>query len=294
MKCVVEQEDRFVSERLFPVCDFVILSPGEFKSSPGTTLIAFCKTDYITWFFNQCRKNLDTKYILVTHNSDYPVTRDLFFQKPPNIIKWYGQNIDHFHPILESIPIGSHIATWIGAMENVDRAPYGIQHPDFVSIPETNQEKKYKILAYMDFGIWTNSQHREEAYSFFKDKSWVTSKECGTSPSQYKNSKDFITIKQQCQNIYDHKFVISPLGNGYDCGRNWLSIYLGSIPVIPWHKNIQFYKDLPIVTYNNLEEVTEDFLLKKYKEIVSRETNLEKSKVSYWAQRFASDKNKNT
>ena len=300
MKCFVEQEDRFVSERLFSACDVVILNPDakteqalELVSTPEKTIVAFCKTDHVLWFFRECEKRRETKYILVTHNSDYSITTDIFLQKPPNIVKWYGQNIDHFHPILESIPIGSHVATWIGDRNKVDNAAYGLRHPDFVHMPETDEEKKYKNLAYMDFGIWTNSEHRKIVYQHFKDKPWVTAKECGTTPNEYKSSESFVSIKQQCQNIYDHKFVISPIGNGYDCGRNWLSMYLGSIPVIPWHKNIQFYTDMPIVVYKDIEEVTEDFLLRKYDEISISKLSLGKSKISYWSKKLLDDKNNN-
>jgi hypothetical protein len=283
MKCTVKQKDRIVSERFFSACDFVILSPAdEFLSSPGNTLIAFCKTDYIMGFFNLCRQNIDTKYVLITHNSDYPITQEIFFQKPRNIIKWYGQNIDYFHPILESIPIGSHISTWIGTKEDADI----VHHPDFVVMPETSEPKKHKNLAYMDFGIWTNASHRRKVYNFFKDKGWVTHRQCDIKPDEYKKSEHSISIQEQCQDIYDHKFVISPLGNGVDCGRNWLALYLGSFPVIPWHKNIEFYRDLPFVVYKDLEEVTEDFLNEKYDEIMSKEYNLDKAKVSYWINKF--------
>lgn len=300
MRCSVKQTDRFVSERLFPVCDLIVLQPDyktqaliDSASQEGKTLISFCKTDYVLWFFEQCRKKIDTNYILITHNSDYPITSDIFFKKPSNVIKWYGQNIDYSHPILESIPIGSHVATWIGTEGKVDKAPYGTKHPDFVTIPETNQDKEYKNLAYMDFGIWTNTAHRKSVYDYFKDKKWVTSKECDTNPNDYKNSKNFVSVQQQCYNIYNHKFIISPLGNGYDCGRNWLAMYLGSIPVIPRHTNIQFYIDMPIVVYDHIDEITEDFLLRKYDEILASKFSLAKSKISYWSKRLLEDKNNN-
>lgn len=288
MKCTVEQRERIVSERFYDACDFVILGPQSlFKSSPGNILIGFCKTDYVGWFFDKCRENSDTKYVLVTHQSDYSITAEIFFRKPPNIIKWYGQNIDHFHPILESIPIGSHVSTWIGTREDADIT----HHPDFVVMPETGVPKKHRNLAYMDFGIWTNHQHRKKVHDYFKNKDWVSSRECGLTQGQYKNSDNFVTIQQQCQNIYDHKFTISPLGNGVDCGRNWLALYLGSIPVIPWHQNIEFYKDLPLIVYRDLDEVTEGFLNSKYEEIAARPFNLDKATVSYWAARFKDHKN---
>ena len=283
MKCVVDQKDRIVSERFYSACDFVVLKPGDtFLSAPGKVLVGYCKTDCVTWFFNKCAQNLETKYVLITHESDHPITETIFLQKPRNITKWYGQNIDYFHPILESIPIGSHISTWIGTKEDADIT----HHPDFSIISETGEEKKHTKLAYLDFGVWTNLAHRKKVYNFFKDKKWITRKSCDINLSEYKNSRNYISTQEQCQNIYDHKFVICPMGNGVDCGRNWLTLYLGSIPVIPWHKNIEFYRDLPIVIYQNLEEVTEDFLNKKYDEITSKDYNLDKAKVSYWAKEF--------
>ena len=80
------------------------------------------------------------------------------------------------------------------------------------------------------------------------------------------------------------------MGNGYDCGRNWLSLYLGSIPVIPWHKNIEFYRDLPFVIYNDIEEITEEFLESKYDEIMSKGFDLDKAKISYWKKQFKEQK----
>jgi len=287
MKCLVQQSDRIVSERLHPACDFIIMKPGDiFLSAPGQVLIGYCKTDYILWFFNECRKHMDTKYILVTHQSDYAITDNLFFQKPNNVVKWYGQNIDYHHPVLESIPIGSHVSTWIGIASEADIT----HHPDFTIIPETGTPKNHKNLAYMNFGIWTNTTHRKKIYNYFKDKSWVTSKTCDAAPSEYSHSMQATSVSQMCHEIYDHKFVISPIGNGFDCGRNWLSLYLGTIPVIPWHRNIDFYRDMPFVVYRDLEEVTEEFLELKYEEVKSKEYKLDKAKVSYWKEEFLKQK----
>jgi len=287
MICTVEQKDRIVSERFYNCCDFVVLKPGDnFLSKPDHTLIGYCKTDYVGWFFDQCRENSSTRYVLITHESDYSITEQVFQRKPPNIVMWYGQNIDFVHPMLQSIPIGSAVSTWIGTSEHTEIS----DHPDFCLIPEQQEKKEHINLAYMDFGIWTNSKHRRAVHDYFKTKPWVSSKPCDISPSEYKQSGNSISTAKQCSNIYHHKFVISPIGNGYDCGRNWLSLYLGAIPVIPWHKNIDFYKDLPFVVYNDIEEVTEEFLNEKYDEISSKEYTLDKAKVSYWHREFLKSK----
>ena len=85
--------------------------------------------------------------------------------------------------------------------------------------------------------------------------------------------------------------MVSPLGNGVDCGRVWQAIYLGSIPIIPRHLNINFYLDLPILVYDDLSDITEDFLIDQYDKILNT-SSLDKSTMSYWARRFREEKDK--
>ena len=55
---------------------------------------------------------LNFRFILITHNSDYPVPRhrqDQHLLKHPLLIRWFAQNIDpkyKDHKKMEAIPIG--------------------------------------------------------------------------------------------------------------------------------------------------------------------------------------------
>ena len=55
---------------------------------------------------------LYSRFILITHNSDYPVPRhrpDRRLLKHPLLIRWFAQNIDpeyRNHEKMEAIPIG--------------------------------------------------------------------------------------------------------------------------------------------------------------------------------------------
>ena len=84
---------------------------------------------------------------------------------------------------------------------------------------------------------------------------------------------------------------MSPLGNGLDCGRNWQCVYLGTIPIVPRHINIEFYEDLPILIYDDISDLTEEYLNSAYEDITKKKVNLEKATLSYWKNRFVEEKN---
>ena len=60
---------------------------------------------------------------------------------------------------------------------------------------------------------------------------------------------------------------------------------------MPRHININYYLDLPILVYDDLSELTEQFLEDKYKEIFNN-SNLEKSTMSYWRSEIRKEKAK--
>lgn len=287
MKTTVSQVDRITGDRLRDwCCEHTYVPSAALPHHPGKAFIIFCKTDYVLSFFAECIKNFSTQYILVTQNSDINIGERLFKRAPPNVYRWFAQNVDYKNPRLISIPIGSTGATWIGIEKYADRKDIH----DFVLIKETLAPKKFQNLVYMNFGIHTNPQHRRPIYEHFKDKPWVTEKACDIPPKDYEKSDGFVSIKDYYQELYNHKFVISPLGNGVDCGRVWQAIYVGAVPIIPRHINIEFYEDLPILVYNDVKELTEKYLNEQYDYLIGKKTNLQKATLSYWKKRFSEEK----
>tara|TARA_R110000751_G_scaffold277465_1_gene378729 strand:- start:562 stop:1431 length:870 start_codon:yes stop_codon:yes gene_type:complete len=286
MKCTVSQEDRIVGERFEKLCDIVYKHGHTLPSETGTYIV-FSKTDYVLGLLGECGKNMQNKYIIVTHHSDYPIDNRIFAAAPNNIVKWFGINVTYDHPTLESIPLGSASSTWIGTTDLAEVKT----SPEFMIIEEDGVDKDFKNLVYLDFGIHTNPNHRREVYDYFKNNDWVTPKPCDIPLSEYEKSSHFNKIGEYYQNLYNHKYVVSPLGNGVDCGRVWQAIYLGTIPIIPRHLNINFYLDLPILVYDKLSDITEDFLTQQYEKIL-KTSSLDKSTMSYWATRLKNEKNK--
>jgi len=94
-----------------------------------------------------------------------------------------------------------------------------------------------------------------------------------------KNGLNFDTY---LDNLYNHKFIISPVGVGMDTHRLWESLYMNCIPIEKRNKNNKFYEDLPICFVNEWEEINIDFLDKEFDRITNSHWNLEKLNFEYW------------
>ena len=83
--------------------------------------------------------------------------------------------------------------------------------------------------------------------------------------------------------IYAHKFIVCPIGGGLDCHRNWEVLYMNRFPVMKKMYSLEkLYSDLPVLFVDDWHEITEEFLLYKYREMKSKTYNLNKLMQSYW------------
>ena len=136
--------------------------------------------------------------------------------------------------------------------------------------------RRYENLVYLNHNVSTNPDKRIKPYKLLESKVWVTAA-YGRNPYKF---DDYI------QNIYNHKFSISPEGNGIDTVRTWECLYMGTIPIEKRNINNQFYTDLPICFVDSWEQVTEDFLQAEYERIKAATWNMDKLKFSYWANKI--------
>lgn len=221
---------------------------------------------FVEKLFDYIRKSEITNPItLVTHNSDFSITEDVFNKKTENIISWFSQNVDYVNPLLKSIPIGLENTRWFVGLDKKGKI-----------LNKTKQPKNIKNYLYVNHNIRTYPNDRLEPYQIFNNKSWVTM-------VQGFNGQDF---ESYLDNIYNHKFVLAPRGNGIDTHRLWECLYLGTIPVVKRMINNSFYENLPICFVDKWSEITKDFLDKKYEEInnkkINGKYNMDMLDMSYW------------
>jgi inositol phosphorylceramide mannosyltransferase catalytic subunit len=199
------------------------------------------------------------RFIVITHNGDENI--DDSYIIPDNVIKWYAQNVNATNPKIQSIPIGLENNRWS------NRNGKQLQ-----MIEQLKKPRRYIRLVYMNHDVKTNPDERAVLYELFEGKKWVTA-------IRGKNGEK---IADYFYNLYNHKFVICPNGNGMDTHRVWETLYLHTIPIMKRDINNQFYTDLPICFVNDWSEITEDFLNSEYARIKAGSWNLAKLNFEYW------------
>ena len=87
------------------------------------------------------------------------------------------------------------------------------------------------------------------------------------------------------EKLSNYKFIISPEGNGIDCHRHYEALMSGCIPIIEYNKDMERkYKDMPVLYTKDYSEITEEYLISKYKEFQNKKYNFEKLFLSYYMQ----------
>jgi hypothetical protein len=255
-------------EKFITIGDDYFCSDSDIYLSLKTTIrtdikILYTHNQFIGDLFKYL-KTYDNEIIIVSHNTDTNISE---IDIPNCVKKMFIQNVNFVHPKIESIPIGLENGRWFNNTKNI-------------KIINKNKEiKKNKNLAYMNFNIKTNRDSRNEAFNTLKNKSFIDTE-------MRSNGNDF---DNYIDNIYNHKFVVCPEGNGTDTHRTWETLYLNTIPIEKRNINNSFYEDLPICFVDNWSDITEDFLNNEYERITNRYWNLDKLKMSYWIKKIKSD-----
>jgi hypothetical protein len=221
-------------------------------------IIIYSRPNYINLIVDFLLNNkIENKIKLITHNSDYNIRHfnNIFY-------KQYSQNVDVISDNIQSIPIG---------LEN------SYNFPDLRKIEKMKnilkENKKSNNMLYINHDVNTNFSERGGIYNLFEGKYFST-------VEKGRNGVDF---DNYLYNIYNHDFVICPVGNGIDTHRTWECLYLGTIPIEKRNNNNRYYEGhLPICFVDSWEEVTIDFLKSEYDRIKSTEWNLDMLNFEYW------------
>lgn len=132
-------------------CNNIIYSNELINSSSlqiiNNSHIYFVKTDHLNFFIACVLPFINKKFILITHNSDFPSGNKSAIYNNKYLEKWYGQNMIPNYNIekLIGIPIGLENSQWKGSDYNIC--------------------KKYKHnikknLLYFNFSIETNKERK--------------------------------------------------------------------------------------------------------------------------------------
>ena len=145
-----------------------------------------------------------------------------------------------------------------------------INHPKIIHIFGWNKPFLHSKVTALPIGLNCYRQWKIMANFLENEKmSEITE----TNPEYYKEISKF-------------KFVLSPPGAGIDCHRTWEVLYLGCIPIVESSTINELYEDLPVLVVAKWDDISKEFLERKYEEIkIKREKgeyNMDKLYIQYW------------
>ncbi len=227
--------------------------------------LIFVKVDDLSHFFYNIHPLISSRYILVSHNGDFPIPgKFTSFLNDGKLIAWFGQNIENYsHPKLHPIPIGLANQQWVhGNLDVIRKAD--IKH-----------EEDRDILLYVNINVGTNPSVRQPVHDLFVNESYV-----------------FVANSEPFDHYLEHlgrsKFVLSPRGNGLDTHRTWEALYLGAIPIVKRSSMDAVFEALPVLIVDDWNEISHEFLLEKYEEMKNRTYQKERLYSDYWFNKIRS------
>ncbi len=225
-------------------------------------------------------------YIIVTHGDFLETNEDekLRYLDNEKIIAWFS-----IHP-----PKAWHIKYFpipLGVFQKKEL--FARQKELSVLFKQLRDTPKTHLLS----GIFDTSlvPERAKLAKLFKEKPFYTASKSGISFDRY--------MKTLASSV----FTLSPRGWGPDCYRTWEALLVGTIPIVkrgesgileraknnlrnyffPFNDTIhsqldRLYDNLPVLVIDDWNEITEEFLKKKYKEITSKKYNINMLYIEYW------------
>jgi len=244
-----------------------VIQGEKFLSVADNKKIFYCDTHDVNNFF----KNNDFKdeFVLVSHNSDGKINNyvDVFPHAnikniPPNLKRWFAQNVECIHDKIESIPIGLENSKWFPETRKIEKL-----------LKITDTDKEIKNLIYLNLNITNNPTERQPIYDMMKDKPYVT--------TEY--GRNGLSFDNYLFNLYNHKFMICPEGNGIDVHQPWESLYINTIPIQKKNQNNSNWRELPICWLDDWSQMEdENFLNSEYDRITNNHYDKSKIYFSYW------------
>lgn len=199
-------------------------------------ILMYADTHEYEYALRKINDNKETKFILVTHNSDHSVqSTDI----PLNLVKWYSTNVEYQHEKISPIPIGLENTYWHPHKRDILK-----------NATHTNRQRLNKAFAQFNPDTFPH-----ERYPILED---ILDSKIYADIFYCINGLGF---EFYVNNLLNYQYCICPRGNGIDTHRIWESLYLGCIPIVKKHITHSFNESLPILFVDDWQQLNECFLL---------------------------------
>lgn len=225
--------------------------------------IIFINSELIEIFFKIQDPKINSKYILISHNSDKSPTLDELSLISKNVIHWFVQNLEFCSlERISYLPIGLENKRWL-------------RNRIYKNLDNTFSKSKLILCSFNEFNNFTI---RKTVLDIAQQINLIENK-------KFQNSKNYF------QNLGSYKFVLCPPGNGPDTHRVWESLLFKTFPIVEidsFTKNFQNI-GLPAIyldSWKDLNYYSEENLNQKYEDLLKYDLDI--LYFDFWKNRFRS------
>ena len=205
---------------------------------------------------------------------------DLLLQSP-NLLMWYAKNPCIVHDKLKPYPIGPKWQWKTTRFYGENKFEHLQIYKSFGTDPEKmfRDQTLKKDLLFLNFSQTTNNPL------------YTPHKNCRHQAKQHMLNNGFKwtenrPLKDYMQLMKTYKFALAPPGRGIDTHRCWEALMVGTIPIVLSSSINELYEDLPVVVIEDWSIITEEFLHKKYDEILKSTYDFQKVYCDYWIRKI--------
>lgn len=179
----------------------------------------FCRRDQLEQFLRTAAPR--RRFVLVTHNSDYPVDLgDRRVLRSPRIRKWFAANVALHHRKLVPLPLGVANPHW--------------EHGDPAPLRAAQAISRKATLVDVSFSLNTNTAVRRYCLE-----------QTGLELAPRLPHPAYLL------RLAEAYFCVSPSGNGIDAHRTWEALYLKTVPIVTRSPLTDEYADLPWIVLDD-------------------------------------------
>lgn len=245
--------------------------PTTYPRNAGESI--YVHTTALERFADELLPKIQVPFVLVSGDTDRTVPDDCqraceTILQSPFLIRWYAQNCTKTdNSRLVQLPIGMDFHTL--ASGNHAWGPYQTLEEQTKSVQRLRNlpiEKRTLCYANFQFLMWTRYAYdrRDAIAQIPRDLVYY-------EPRPVPRLDSWSTMIQ-------HKYVISPHGNGLDCHRTWEALLLGCIPIVKTSPLDPMYEGLPVLIVKQWSDVTRELL----ESFVPSYERMDKLTLEYW------------
>ncbi|KAL1507661.1 hypothetical protein AB1Y20_007278 [Prymnesium parvum] len=217
-------------------------------------------------FVHQVHEHIGVPYLLMTDTADEPITHggqtELLLRSPKLRHWWAVDNEVLDNAKVDSIPLGVMDAFEIGIRGDPSSVSFHANSSDYIATLRAShaQPKERWLMMQMS----DTHPERRLVRAAFKSK-WGDGE---VRITQERSGR--MSVRKYLMLLGQHKFVLSPRGNGLDAHRTWEALLVGAIPIVRSSQLNPLYARLPVLVVKRWEDVTPTLLRNFYAQVQSR------------------------